>query len=60
MSLGIDANAYTTNDHTAYLFECTEGFYDGLGETTVGSSTGLFTELYPPIEKTPLKEVFGL
>ena len=32
MSLGIDANAYTTNDHTAYLFECTEGFYDGLDE----------------------------
>ena len=23
MALGIDANAYTTNDHTAYLFECT-------------------------------------
>ena len=26
MSLGIDANAYTTNDHTAYLFECTDHF----------------------------------
>ena len=32
MSLGIDANAYTTNDHTAYLFECTNNFYKGLDE----------------------------
>ena len=32
MALGIDANAYTTNDHTAYLFECTNKFYEGLDE----------------------------
>lgn len=34
MSLGLDANAYTTNDHTAYLFECSddESFYKGLDE----------------------------
>lgn len=32
MSLGIDANAYTTNDHTAYLFECTSHFEEGLKE----------------------------
>lgn len=32
MALGIDANAYTTNDHTAYLFECTNHFYEGLDE----------------------------
>ena len=32
MALGIDANAYTTNDHTAYLFECTDHFYEGLDE----------------------------
>ena len=32
MALGLDANAYTTNDHTAYLFECTDHFYDGLDE----------------------------
>ena len=25
-SLGVNANAYTTNDHTAYLFECTDNF----------------------------------
>ncbi len=32
MALGLDANAYTTNDHTAYLFECTDHFYEGLDE----------------------------
>lgn len=32
MALGLDANAYTTNDHTAYLFECTENFYPALDE----------------------------
>ena len=32
MALGIDANAYTTNDHTAYLFECTNNFEEGLNE----------------------------
>ena len=30
--LGVDANAYTTNDHTAYLFETTENFYEALDE----------------------------
>ena len=32
MALGIDANAYTTTDHTAYLFECTNHFEEGLDE----------------------------
>ena len=31
-ALGVEANAYTTNDHTAYLFECTENFYQALDE----------------------------
>lgn len=31
-SIGVDANAYTTNDHTAYLYECTEHFDDALDE----------------------------
>ena len=31
-ALGVDANAYTTNDHTAFLFECTENFYPALDE----------------------------
>ena len=32
MALGLDANAYTTNDHTAYLFSGTDNFYKGLDE----------------------------
>ena len=31
-ALGVDANAYTTNDHTAYLLECTENLYPALDE----------------------------
>jgi len=31
-SLGVNANAYTTNDHTAYLFEGTDNFYEALDE----------------------------
>ncbi len=31
-ALGVDANAYTTNDHTAYLFECTGNFYEAMDE----------------------------
>ena len=31
-SLGVDANAYTTNNHTAYLYECTDNFYKALDE----------------------------
>ena len=31
-SIGVNANAYTTNDHTAYLYECTDHFYEALDE----------------------------
>ena len=31
-SLGVNANAYTTNDYTAYLYECTDNFYEALDE----------------------------
>lgn len=31
-ALGASANAYTTTDHTAFLFECTENFYEALDE----------------------------
>ena len=30
--LGVNANAYTTTDHTAYLYECTDNFYEALDE----------------------------
>ena len=31
-ALGVEANAYTTNDHTAYLYGCTDNFYEALDE----------------------------
>ncbi len=31
-SIGVEANAYTTNDHTAYLYECTDHFDEALEE----------------------------
>ena len=31
-SMGVEANAYTTNDYTTYLFECTDNFYEALDE----------------------------
>lgn len=31
-ALGVNANAYTTNDHTAYLFESTDNFYPAMDE----------------------------
>jgi len=31
-SLGVEANAYTTTDHTAYLFEATDNFYEAFDE----------------------------
>ena len=43
MALGLDANAYTTNDHTAYLFECTNNFYEGLDELMNYVQTPYFT-----------------
>ena len=43
-SLGVDANAYTTNDHTAYLFECTENFDEALDELMNYVQNPYFTE----------------
>ncbi len=31
-ALGVNANAYTTTDHTSYLFECTDNFYPAMDE----------------------------
>ena len=31
-ALGVNANAFTTNDYTAYLFETTDNFYEALDE----------------------------
>ena len=44
MALGVDANAYTTNDHTAYLFECTNNFHEALTELMDYVQHPYFTE----------------
>jgi len=31
-NFGVDANAYTTNTYTTYLYECTDNFYEALDE----------------------------
>lgn len=43
-SLGVNANAYTTNDHTAYLFEGTDHFYEALDELMDYIQNPYFTE----------------
>lgn len=51
MALGLEANAYTTNDHTAYLFECTSNFYEGLDELMDYVQHPYFTEANVEKEK---------
>ena len=43
-ALGVDANAYTTNDHTAYLFEATDNFYEALDELMKYVQNPYFTD----------------
>jgi len=43
-TLGVSANAYTTNNHTAYLFECTDHFYEALDELMDYVQSPYFTE----------------
>lgn len=42
--LGADANAYTSTDRTAYLFSCTENFYQSLEVLVKMVLTPVFTE----------------
>lgn len=43
-ALGVEANAYTTNDHTAYLFECTNNFEEALTELLKYVQNPYFTD----------------
>lgn len=43
-ALGIDANAYTTNDHTAFLFECTNNYEQALDELLKYVQNPYFTD----------------
>ncbi len=61
---------YVEYEGKYYVYDATMGaslrnkdnphFYDGLGETTINSDTGLFYNLYPKIENVKLKDIFGL
>ena len=44
MALGLDANAYTTTDHTCYLFECTDNFYPAMDELVDYVQNPYFTD----------------
>ena len=60
MALGIDANAYTTNDHTAYLFECTDHFYEGLDELMDYVQNPYFTDKNVEKEKGIIGQEIGM
>ena len=60
MALGIDANAYTTNDHTAYLFECTDHFYEGLDELMDYVQHPYFTDKNVEKEKGIIGQEIGM
>lgn len=60
MALGIDANAYTTNDHTAYLFECTNHFEEGLNELMDYVQHPYFTQENVEKEKGIIGQEIGM
>ncbi len=43
-ALGVNANAYTTTDHTCYLFECTDNFLPALDELMDYVQSPYFTD----------------
>ena len=61
---------YVEYEGKYYVFDATMGaslrdknnvhFYDGLGETTIKRTIGIYSDLYPEIEETKLKDIFGL
>ena len=60
MSLGVDANAYTTNDHTAYLFETTNNFYEALDELMDYVQKPYFTDENVEKEKGIIGQEIGM
>ena len=60
MALGLDANAYSTNDHTAYLFECTDHFYEGLDELMDYVQNPYFTDQNVEKEKGIIGQEIGM
>ena len=60
MALGVDANAYTTNNHTAYLFETTENFYEALDELMDYVQHPYFTDETVEKEKGIIGQEIGM
>lgn len=60
MGLGVDANAYTTNDHTAYLFETTNNFYEALDELMSYVQNPYFTDENVEKEKGIIGQEIGM
>ena len=59
-AIGVNANAYTTNDHTAYLFECTDNFYPALDEFMDYVQHPYFTEENVEKEKGIIGQEIGM
>ena len=60
MALGVDANAYTTNDHTAYLFETTDNFFEALDELMDYVQHPYFTDENVEKEKGIISQEIGM
>lgn len=60
MALGLDANAYTTNDHTAYLFSGCDNFYKGLDELMDYVQNPYFTDQNVEKERGIIGQEIGL
>ena len=60
MGLGVDANAYTTNNHTAYLFESTDHFEEALDELMDYVQHPYFTDENVEKEKGIIGQEIGM
>lgn len=59
-ALGVDANAYTTNGHTAYLFECTKNFDEALDELLNYIQNPYFTDQNVEKEKGIIEQEINM
>ena len=60
MALGVDANAYTTNNHTAYLFETIDHFDEALDELMDYVQNPYFTDQNVEKEKGIIAQEIGM
>jgi len=60
MALGVDANAYTSKNHTAYLFETTSNFIEALDELMDYVQHPYFTDENVEKEKGIIEQEIGM